>query len=301
MRQKDRIANPTNGKVPDSAADLGAEGQSESSNNHPGNASVKSACRVLKLLPLLARNPDGMTATEVSDALRIPRASAHSLLQTMCKEGYAYRDEEGKLYTLGLKAFELGENAIPVLKKWLHKLARTYLQEIWNQTKIPAHIATLIHGEVEYGETFGLQNHLNMSSWKNVWEGRRITPHTTAVGEILLCSLSFEKVKDIWESHPIPTDSPAHHRTLPELQTKLEKTRRRGYAIDDQETAIGVRCVAAPVFCVGGRVIAAMGVSGPLDKLDKTRLPEVAIVIRKEAAKLSRKLGYNDSENGWPL
>jgi IclR family acetate operon transcriptional repressor len=76
---------------------------------------------------------------------------------------------------------------------------------------------------------------------------------------------------------------------------ELAVTRQRGYAIDNEEHAVGVRCVAAPVFSASGDVVAAIGVSGTVSQINDEHLPAVGNIIRTAALKLSAQLGGRNS------
>jgi DNA-binding IclR family transcriptional regulator len=75
----------------------------------------------------------------------------------------------------------------------------------------------------------------------------------------------------------------------------LKRTQQRGYAIDDEEHAVGVRCVAAPVFAATGDVVAAIGVSGTTSQVNDELLPAIANTVRGAAVKLSGQLGSRGS------
>src|ERR1044072_8888058 len=106
----------------------------------------------------------------------------------------------------------------------------------------------------------------------DIWNGRRVAPQVTAVGKALICQLSREEVQEIAGLHPVQAVSARKIVTLPHLFAELVAIRRRVYAIDDQEHAVGVRCVAAPVFAATGEVVAAIGVSGTVSQLNDEHL-----------------------------
>ena len=83
------------------------------------------------------------------------------------------------------------------------------------------------------------------------------------------------------------------HRT--KLKKDLERTRQRGYALDDEEAVLGARCVAAPVFDAGGNVAAAVSVSGPITRISAGKVPIVGSAVREAAAEISARLGYAES------
>ncbi len=124
-----------------------------------------------------------------------------------------------------------------------------------------------------------------------VWVGRRMIPQVTAVGKALICHLDQQELKKIMAEHRVRHASPKTNTSLAKLLSDLATTRQRGYAIDDEEHAAGVRCLAAPVLSASGEVVAAIGVSGTVSQLNDTYLPVVGGIVRSAALKLSAQLG----------
>jgi IclR family acetate operon transcriptional repressor len=103
--------------------------------------------------------------------------------------------------------------------------------------------------------------------------------------------LEAQEVRELTERHRV---APATSKTivkLPRLMQELATTRRRGYAIDDEEHAVGVRCVAAPIFSASGDVVASIGVSATASQLNDDYLPVVGNILKSVALKLSAQLG----------
>ena len=110
---------------------------------------------------------------------------------------------------------------------------------------------------------------------------RRVAPQATAVGKALICRLERQEVQEIVALHPLSPVSPKTIVTLPHLLEELAAIRRRGYAIDDEEHAVGVRCVAAPVFAASGEVRAYCVDS--LRAIDHSAGREIEVVTLRSA------------------
>ena len=154
-------------------------------------------------------------------------------------------------------------------------------------THLGSHLAILDHGDAVYIERIESPGFIKM----DIWNGRRVAPQATAVGKALICQLSREEVQEIAGLHALRQVSPRTIVTLPHLFEELAAIRRRGYAIDDEEHAIGVRCVAAPVFSATGEVVAAIGVSGTVSQLNDDYLTSLGKIVQTTALKLSAQLG----------
>src|SRR5260370_3257564 len=95
----------------------------------------------------------------------------------------------------------------------------------------------------------------------------------------VLSSLRFER----FTPHTITS--------LSRLRKELDRTKQRGYALDDEEATLGARCVGAPVLLEGGRVAAAISVAGPITRIVRERIPVYANAVLASARSISRHLG----------
>jgi IclR family acetate operon transcriptional repressor len=169
----------------------------------------------------------------------------------------------------------------------LRELAMPHLRQIVETTRLGSHLAILDHGDAVYIERIESPGFIKM----DIWNGRRVAPQATAVGKALIAYLSREEVQEIAGLHPLRPVSPRTIVTLPHLFEDLAAIRRRGYAIDDEEHAVGVRCVAAAVFAASGEVVAAIGLSGTVSQLNDDHLHSLGKIVHTAALKLSAQLG----------
>jgi IclR family KDG regulon transcriptional repressor len=246
---------------------------------------VTSVERALSILELLASRNQGLSTSEISRAARVPKSSTSYLLRTLVGRGYVHRDAETGHHTLGIRVLSLGGQAMQGMA--LRELAMAHLRQLAEITRLGAHLAILDHGDAVYIERIESPGFIKM----DIWNGRRVAPQATAVGKALICHLSREEVQEIAGLHPIRPVSPRTIVTLPHLFEELAAIRRSGYAIDDEEHAVGVRCVAAPVFSATGEVVAAIGVTGTVSQLNDDYLPSLGKIVQTAALKLSAQLG----------
>lgn len=249
---------------------------------------VTSVERALTILELLAERRQGLSTSDLSRRARIPKSSTSYLLRTLVSRGYVRRDAETGHHTLGLRLLSLGGQAIQGME--LRDVAMPYLRHIAERTRLDTHLAILDHGDAVYVERVESPGFIKMATWI----GRRMVPHVTAVGKALICCHDREAVEQIVALHPLRPITPITPNTITSLRgllAELEETRRRGYAIDDEEHEARVRCVAAPVFAPGGEVVAAIGVSGTSGQISDDLLPKIGALIRSAALKFSAQLG----------
>ena len=246
---------------------------------------VTSVERALSILELLASRNQGLSTSEISRAAKVPKSSTSYLLRTLVGRGYVHRDGETGQHTLGIRVLSLGGQAMQGMA--LRELALPHLRQIAETTRLGSHLAILDHGEAVYIERIESPGFIKM----DIWNGRRVAPQVTAVGKALICQLSREEVQEIAGLHPVLPVSARTIVTLPRLLEDLAAIRRRGYAIDDEEHAVGVRCVAAPVFAATGEVVAAIGVSGTVSQMNDDHLHSFGKIVQTTALKLSAQLG----------
>ena len=246
---------------------------------------VTSVERALSILELLASKHQGLSSSEISRFARLPKSSTSYLLRTLVARGYVRRDPETGQHTLGVRVLSLGGQAMQGMA--LRDVALPYLRHLVERTRLGAHLAILDHGDAVYIERIESPGFIKM----DIWNGRRVAPQATAIGKALICHLERQEVQEIVASHPISPTSSKTIMSFPRLLTELAATRRRGYAIDDEEHAVGVRCLAAPVFAASGEIVAAIGVSGTVSQLNDTHLDSVGNIVRTAALKFSAQLG----------
>jgi DNA-binding IclR family transcriptional regulator len=257
----------------------------DTGNGRQSREQVTSVERALSILELLASRNHGLSTSEISRAARVPKSSTSYLLRTLVGRGYVRRDVDTGQHTLGIRVLSLGGQAVQGMA--LRELAMPLLRQIVESTRLGAHLAILDHGDAVYIERIESPGFIKM----DIWSGRRVAPQATAVGKALICHLSREVVQEIAALHPLSPVSARTIVTLPHLLEELAAVRRRGYAIDDEEHAVGVRCVAAPVFSASGDVVAAIGASGTVSQVSDDYLPSLGKIVQTTALKLSAQLG----------
>jgi DNA-binding IclR family transcriptional regulator len=228
---------------------------------------IQSLARGLRILDLLSKSKDGLSVTELAQALSVDKASASRLVSTLAQNGCAQRHEKSRRYQLGPKVVTLGCSALARLP-W-RDAARPYLSKLMERTGECAHLAVAAQGRSLVIDQIESPASLRV----NVQIGQTSPLHCTALGKILL---AFGGV-------PIPGElEPYTARTITDpvqLRRALEEVRSAGYAVDDEEFDLGIRCIAVPALDDRGVVVGSMGISGPTIRMTRERLPELAAIV----------------------
>ena len=240
--------------------------------------------RALNILEAAAQRRDGLTNSEISRRLGIPKSSASYILRTLERRGYLRREADTGRYRLGLKILSLGGDAQANLD--LADVALPFMTALSERIHLTVHLAVLDHGEAVYVEKVEAPGFFKV----NTWVGRRMFLHSTSVGKALLAWLPKPEVEALVRQLGLKKRTPKTITTVSRLCSDLEAVKEQGYAVDDEENSLGARCVGAPVFDAGGGVAAALGVSGTLTQMDEANLPRIVDALRETARRISRQL-----------
>ncbi len=263
----------------------------ESKLSHPKpNNLVQTIERMSLILDRVGQSPQGTSIKDLSTALKLPKGTIHRILSSLSFFGYIRQDPETKNYFLGLKLMELG--ALLDNQLDLRKAAEPVLRELSEKTGETAHMVILDMGEVVYIDKTETQH--ATGSLKMVSKvGSRNPTHCCAVGKVLISYFPEEKLDDLIREKGLPQRTP-HTITAPALlKEHLREVRRSGYAVDDEENELGIRCLAAPVFDGKGSPVAAISVSGPSLRVTREMIEDVLKKeVMKAALEISRRLGF---------
>lgn len=241
---------------------------------------LKNACHILSLL---SDSPDGMTATEVADSLSLPRTTVLRILTTLTAENFTVN--RGKRYSLGYMMINIGSKALNKID--LREIARPALTRLAQETRETAHIAqpadykSLLVEVVESPEPVSAASR----------PGSLAEMNCSATGK---CFLAWNLKDNIEEylRYGSPENRTEHSLTeLLELRAEMDLIRSKGYAMDNEEYKIGIRCLAAPVRNAGGEVIAAIGITAGAITFTPDMEKEIARKVLSAAASISRMIG----------
>ncbi|WP_062205222.1 IclR family transcriptional regulator [Streptomyces sp. NBRC 109706] len=236
---------------------------------------VKSADRTVALLEYLSAADAPRSLREVTDDLAIPRASAYALLVTLVRAGWVEAKGNGAGYRLGIRALRAG--AAYVEHDDVVRRAQPVMNELAEKLGETIHLARLDGHEIVYLATSPSRHSLAVVSKP----GRRLPCWATGLGKAILAHRPWPEVDALL---PAPLTARTEH-TLTDrdaLREELATVARRGHAVDEQESTLGLRCFALPLW-FGGAVHEALSCSVPLVRLDPSR--EAAIVAALRAAR----------------
>jgi IclR family acetate operon transcriptional repressor len=220
---------------------------------------VQSVERALSLLESLADLGEEVGVSELRNATGLPFGTIHRLLGTLVLHGYARQNPQTHKYTLGPRLLRLGDAAGRHFGGWV----QPFLTELMEISGESANLVTLDGDHAVYvAQVASRKHHVRMFTEV----GRRVLPHSTAAGKVLLAFRPRPAMEALLDRTGLP---PRTARTITDRSrflAELDLVARQGYAVDDGEEEMGVRCLAVPVFGVGDSV-AAVSVSAPDGRL----------------------------------
>lgn len=247
---------------------------------------VQSVDRSLSILEVLSDYEDGLGITEISEKVKLHKSTVHRLLATLIFKGYVEQSYETNKYKLTLKLFELGNKKVE--KMDLVAVARPYLKKLVEKTNEVVHLVVSEGTEIIYVGKEESQNTIRTHSRI----GYRRPLYCTAVGKSILSYMKDEEVEDIWNKSNIERLTEYTITNFDEFKRYLNEVREKGYAVDEQENEIGVRCVGASIFNHKGEVCGAISISGSIISFTEAKLEEFSKLAIEYADKISKELGY---------
>jgi IclR family KDG regulon transcriptional repressor len=243
-------------------------------------AEIQSLARGLKILELLEQSGDGLGTTELADLLGVDKASASRLVATLVKYGYAEKDMRTRRFHLGSQVVTLSRSVLARLP--IREAARPFLRQLMERTGECAHLAVASRGGALYIDQVESPATLRV----NAAVGTLNPLHCTALGKTLLAFGGLD-IPDHLESF-----TPNTLTDLSSLRQNLDRVRLLGYAVDDEEFDIGVRCIAVPVFDFRGKLAGSIGISGPASRVTLKSLPDLAAAVIEIGKALSERISF---------
>jgi IclR family KDG regulon transcriptional repressor len=232
--------------------------------------------------------------SEVARRLHLPKTVIHRLLSTLEDRRYIRQDAPSRKYALTLKLWQVGASAMR--RADLPTLARDVLGRVVSETGETSYVSILDGLDVVW--VAKVEGYEPLRVYVEV--GGRVPAYCTASGKALLAYASDDVRAELAAVHL----SKLTRRTITgvrELARELQTIRAAQVSFNRGERRDDIGAVAAPVFDGTGRVIAALGISGPLTRLTKARVPELAAIVGRAARELSWRLGCEAAaDNGRP-
>jgi IclR family KDG regulon transcriptional repressor len=248
---------------------------------------VKSLEKALSILELMILEGKDLPLMAISAKSGLGKGTVHRILGTLKSRKFVHQDPNTKKYGLGIRALEMGS----AVKKdeILRKAMRPVLRELLQKCGETINGAILEHDEITYIYRLESEEPLRFS----LQAGSRFPAHCTATGKIMLADLPDEDLRRLYENktgfRKLTENSIG---SFDELMAEILKLRQKGLAYDLEETLAGVNCVAAPIRDAKNRVVAAISISGPKERMGKEKMTSFSTLILEASNRISEELGF---------
>lgn len=245
---------------------------------------VPSTMRAMSILEYLAQAKRGASISEISRNLALPKSSTYLVLKTLEQGGYLRRNVQSGRYYFGPRLVSLSRKIIENLD--LREVARPVLSMLMRQSGMSVHLAVLEGNEaviIDRSEPPG-------SGAGADWVGRRLDVNCTGVGKAIAAFLSSEQFAQVITAQRFARHNENTIVTVGGLKRELAKVREEGYAVDDEEDELGVRCIGVPVLDDHQRAIAAISLAGTIEQIPLERVRTLAKALKQASSDISLQL-----------
>lgn len=252
------------------------------------NVFVPAASRVLDILEYAAKQSDGINLKDISESLEIPQASAFRLVKQLVARNYLEEiKEKSGYYRLGLQVLFLSSNISHVSN--ISKIAKPEMHRLAEETMQTVQLGVLRGNQVMYIEQVLPPASVNITT-----DPYSLLPiNVSAAGKVLLAFMPKVDREAILSNIVFPKRTTRTISDVEEFKNSLVSVRENGYAKDDEEFAIGIGCLASPIFDCNSKCIAAIGITGSIHNyLSNANQSNLIDLVKKASQNISNKLGY---------
>ncbi len=249
---------------------------------------IKSVNNALDLLEQFNRDGDELGVTELSQRLNLHKNNVFRLLATLETKGYIEQNKATENYVLGVKTLELGQTFIKQLG--LVRPVKPFLEEIVKECNEMAYVGIIRGNSVfcldveDSNQAVKVSNHI----------GLRLPIHCTAIGKAQIAYLTEEELEKLGILDNMERFTPNTIVNKVEFIKHIKEVAKRGYALNNEEYNLGVKCVAVPIRDYTGRVVGGISVPGPSFRMTNEVLKEKIIpVVTQAGEKVSKRLGFD--------
>jgi DNA-binding IclR family transcriptional regulator len=267
----------------------GPKSKPEESSSNGDPYKLEGLDRVVAILDLLGTSDSSLSLADICQRMELRKSTAHRALMALERTGLIERAPANR-YCLGLKLYDMGSRAVEQMD--LRTRVRPHLRKLALRLGETVHLGVLHKTRVVYLDKFEPINRRVCLSSRT---GTSNPIYCTSLGKAMLAFLPADEAAGIISDIQFNSFTTKTLSSQEELRGAMERVRRRGYAIDDEELEVGTRCVGAPIVDETGRAIAAMSVSGAASRLAAHCVAGIAEHVMRCAKEASAELTAHKS------
>ncbi|HSS97483.1 MAG TPA: IclR family transcriptional regulator [Terriglobales bacterium] len=250
------------------------------------DSSVGVISKVLQIFELLHNSSAALSLKAICDDTGINKSTAHRFLRHLEREGYLLRTDAGA-YLIGPKLTQM--SACATRSATLQTVARPILADLWRSTQETVNLGVLDQGTLLYIDVMESPHEFRLVSRI----GTRRSIHVAALGKVLAAFLPASEYERVLNGIVFQRVTSKTIANMVQLRAELEKIRRKGYAVDNEEALLGCRCVSAPILNSDKVAIGALSVSGPVTRMSLPQVAPLAQIVKAAAQAVSTAMGFS--------
>jgi DNA-binding IclR family transcriptional regulator len=244
---------------------------------------LPSVDRTITVLEFIAHSKRGCSVSEISRSLALPKSSTFLVLATLVNRGYLKKNVETDKYYFGMNLVKLSRKVLANLD--LRDIAKPFINSLMKKTGLVVHLAVLADTEAVLVDRASPRNSFVGADWI----GRALDINCSGVGKALVAFLPEDQFNQLIGAKRLAKHNENTIVTIRSLKRDLALVRERGYALDDEEDELGLRCIGTPIFDGEHKTVAAVSVAGTTDDIPLDRVQALAVTLRQTADEISRR------------
>ncbi|WP_319562428.1 IclR family transcriptional regulator [Marispirochaeta sp.] len=248
--------------------------------------SVQSIDRTFDILELLAHFESGLSLTEISEKIDLPKSTVHRLLKVLRERNYIEKSDSSNVNRLGLAFIELCSGLLNSLE--LKTEAQVYLRKLSQQTGQVVFLAIRQDGEIVYIDKTERHNEIR----DYCFIGQRRPLYCTALGKSLLMGCTDDEIRELVDPASMTRFTDHTITDIDSLINEIHISRDRGYSIDNEEVELDMKCVSAPILDYRNIIIAAVSTSWDLSYTEDDVTERNVRLVMETARSISLRMGY---------
>ncbi len=259
-----------------------------------GTGVVQSVDRALALLEALAEHSGGASLSDLARSVNLPTSTAHRLLTTLQMRGFVTHEAHSGHWVIGHRAFSVGESFSHYAN--IVASARPFLRQLRDLTRETANL-----GVVESEDAVTIAQAESREIKRAIAPpGGRVPILNSGMGKAIIATWPDDAIETLITRQGLRPMTANSLRSLDQVMREVTEIRAQGFAIDNEEYLVGMRCVAAVVLSPAGDPVAAVSVSGVAQRVAVDRVDTIAEIVRETAEDLSAALGGNGRQGEAP-
>jgi DNA-binding IclR family transcriptional regulator len=248
---------------------------------------VPAVERAIDILEFLIGRNEAVSIKELAESLKIPKVSVFRIMKSLESKGYVHNQGKTGLYVLGTKIVSIGTALSRDAN--LSQIANPYMFDLARRTGQTVQLGILFEYQIMYIDQIRTTDALTLI----VPNRKPFAVNTSAGGKVLVSNLEPERMQEFLDKTVLEANTPNAIVDKQRFFEELVKVKKQGYAIDDEEFARGIRCIAAPVHNNAGETIASLGITGHTREITDDRIATMVNDTLEIAREISTNLGHH--------